>query len=467
MRPQDLINGEIYNDTFGGGVAETALGPGVLVLAALAIVLILTLRRRLILVPLMFALFLLPFGQTLVLGGVHLYVSRIVIAVALLRAVTSRPSKAPLFGAGYNTIDKLFILWAILRASTFVLRSGEVGSVVNQVGVLWDVLGGYLVIRFLIQDEDDALRVTKMLCAIVGVLGLTLLYEKLYDVNLYAFLAGSPIIPEIRQGAVRAKGPFHHAILAGTFAATLLPLFVWLWKSKKASVLGASGLLASAIVTAAAASSTPVGTFGATVCAMCLWPFRQWMRAFRWGLLIGIVFLNFAMHAPVWWALEHIDLAGGSAGEHRAELIDNFVRHFGDWWLIGTNDNAKWGFEMWDLSNQFVAEGEQGGLAGVICFVAMICICFKWVGISRKRTRGDRGKEWWFWLLGVALFANVVAFFGISYFDQTRYSWYILLAMISVATASLRSKRVPQDKSDALDTVAEYRTVRAVAAEFR
>jgi hypothetical protein len=44
------------------------------------------------------------------------------------------------------------------------------------------------------------------------------------------------------------------------------------------------------------------------------------------------------------------------------------------------------------------------------------------------------------WALGSALFANMVAFLGISFFDQTIVVWYALLAMISAATV-VRSKK--------------------------
>jgi hypothetical protein len=48
---------------------------------------------------------------------------------------------------------------------------------------------------------------------------------------------------------------------------------------------------------------------------------------------------------------------------------------------------------------------------------------------------GDHDKEWYLWLLGAALFSHIVAFFGISYFDQTRVSWFALFAIIVAATA--------------------------------
>src|SRR5262249_15970289 len=149
---------------------------------------------------------------------------------------------------------------------------------------------------------------------------------KLTGVNLYGILGGQRIVPEIRNGSIRAQGPFHHAILAGTFGATLVPLFYWLWKSKGSKFLGAAGMLASTVITVSATSSTPVSAYLAGVAAICLWPFRRNLRIFRWSIVLGIIVLNFVMKAPVWWALEHVDLAGGSAGQHRAELIDNFFR---------------------------------------------------------------------------------------------------------------------------------------------
>ncbi len=428
------------NNTFGGGTAETVLGTGVLVLMVIAILLVFLLPRRWFLVPLMFAIFLLP-TQSFVIGGFHLFVSRILILAGLGRAMASRSPNSHLFGGGYNAVDTLFILYAIFHVSAFVLLYREMGALANQLGFLWDLLGGYFLMRFLIQDDDDVQRIVKIFSVVAAVLAATVLYEKFYDVNLYGFIAGHPIIPEIRNGSIRAQGPFHHAILAGTFGATLLSLFFWLWKSGKSKLLGLIGMLASSAITFASASSTPVSAYLAGILAICFWPIRGRMRMVRWGIVLAILTLNMVMRAPVWWALEHVDLAGGSAGEHRAELVDNFIRHFGDWWLIGTKDNAKWGFEMWDQSNQYIADGETGGVATFICLIGVISVSFRRIGISRRSLQGDRPQEWYVWLLGAALFSHTVAFLGISYFDQTQFTWYALLAMISATTAPLLKAR--------------------------
>jgi len=248
-------------------------------------------------------------------------------------------------------------------------------------------------------------------------------------------------LPEIREGSVRAQGPFHHAILSGTFGATLLPLFLWLWHSERSRSLGIVGVLAATVITVCAGSSTPVSAYLAGLLAICLWPLRKNMRVLRWGIVVGILALNFAMHAPVWWLLAHVDLAGGSAGHHRAELIDNFVNHFGDWWLIGTKDFGSWGFLMKDISNQYVAEGEVGGLVSFVCIIAVITVCFKKIGSARKLVQGAY-KEWYFWLLGSTLLAHTAAFLGIGYFDQTKYAWYALLAMIIAATCAASKEPV-------------------------
>jgi hypothetical protein len=141
------------------------------------------------------------------------------------------------------------------------------------------------------------------------------------------------------------------------------------------------------------------------------------------------------MKAPVWFLIARVDIVGGSSGYHRAMLVNDFITHFRDWWLVGTAENAQWGFTMWDLCNQFVSEGELGGLATFACFVAMIVLAFSTIGKARKSVEGDREKEWYFWLLGATLLSHVTAFFGVSYFDQTRVLWFATLAFVVTATA--------------------------------
>jgi hypothetical protein len=55
-------------------------------------------------------------------------------------------------------------------------------------------------------------------------------------------------------------------------------------------------------------------------------------------------------------------------------------------------------------------------------------------------------------MLGVAMLAHVVAFIGISYFDQTQVLWYAFLAIISTCATKLRG--IAKRTSPALDLTA-------------
>jgi hypothetical protein len=428
---------EPKNFRFGGGLAETMLHPVVLVAMLITIALMLLLPRKYAAVPLLFLVFLTPHGQQVVVGGVHVFVFRIVILFTWIRVCgTKLSSSAKTITGQWTSVDTAFTCWAIVRVFACILLYWQAGAAINQVGFLLDAFGGYFLLRYLIQDEEDILRVVKALAAITAILALCILNEKFRGQNIFGYLGGVSIVPELRDGAIRPQGPFGHPLLAGTFAATLLPLFVWLWISGRAKALGLVGLISSTIVTMASASSTPLLAYAAAIMGICFWPIRKKMRSIRWGLVIGLITLHLIMKAPVWFIITHIDLIGASSGYHRAFLVDQFIRHFWDWWLVGTKDNANWGWDMFDLSNQYVAEGVTGGLLGLVFFIAMISRGFGRLGDARKVVDGDSRQEWLIWLLGSSLFAHCVGFFGVSYWDQTQVAWFALFAMICTVTTA-------------------------------
>jgi hypothetical protein len=384
-------------------------------------------------------IFLAPWGQQIYFAGVHLFVPRILILVALVRVAFTNPnSPNSRFAGGLNPVDTVFILWVIVRAITFIIVfRGDSGAIIYQGGFVWDVLGGYILLRMLIQTEDDIVRVVKLFAVVVVVCGLTMLNEKLRGQNVFGYLGSIPVVSEIREGAIRAQGPFAHPILAGTFGVTLVPLFWWLWYSRKSRVLAALGFIGSTLMMFSCASSTPLFAYLAAFIGLAFWPFRNRMRTFRWGVAFAIITLHMIMKAPVWFLIAHVDLIAGNSGYHRAELIDQCIRHFSDWWLIGTNLSSTWGFDMWDLSNQFVAEAETGGLITFIFFVLIISRSYSRIGRARKIVENQSTQEWFMWFLGVALFTHIVSYFGISYFDNVKIYWCAFLAIVAAATAPI------------------------------
>lgn len=427
-----------HGPAFGGGAVASVLSPIVLVGLIVAIVLVLFLPRKYVIVPVLLLIFLTPLGQQMYVGGVHWLVSRIIILTGLIRLLwMKRGPKKQLMAGGINSIDKAFFGYVLFEALSTVLLYMQSQALVNQFGFLIDTLGAYFLLRCLIQDEEDIYRSLKCLAVLALVIGISMMREQLTLQNAFGLLGGTRLTPEIREGKIRSQGVFQHSILAGVFAAVLIPLFFLLWKNGKAKVLAAAGFVGATVMTWTSQSSTPLLAYVAGLLGICLWPIRKKMRNLRWGLVIAILLLAMVMKAPVWFLIAHIDLTGGSSGYHRAELVDQFIRHFSDWWLVGTKDASTWGWDMWDVQNQYVDAGETGGLAGFVFFIALISRSFARLGNARKCVNGDKNQEWYLWFLGAALFANCLAFIGSNYFDQTRISWFLLLVIISTATTPI------------------------------
>jgi hypothetical protein len=147
------------------------LSPIVRVAMLVAVASILLLPRKFLAGSFLLIAFLIPSGQMLVVSGVHLYVVRIVILLGIGRLVAAEfTSKASIFGGGFNTIDKLFLCWAISRSLAFMLLYGKMDAVVNQFGFMWDSLWGYFLLRFAIRDEEDISRTTKIFALMTMIL---------------------------------------------------------------------------------------------------------------------------------------------------------------------------------------------------------------------------------------------------------------------------------------------------------
>lgn len=422
----------------GGGPTESVLSPIVLIAMLVAIALVFLLPRKYAAVPILLSIFLIPLGQQVVVGGVHWLAGRIIMLCGLLRVKVT--DKVPLVG-GLNSIDRAFLVCVLCEAAATILQYNlQSQAWINQFGFLIDYLAGYFVLRALIEDEDDVYRVLKCMAVLTVVLGICMVREQLTLQNVFGLLGGTRVTPDVREARIRSQAVFQHALTAGTFAAVLLPLFLLLWKNGKAKALAIVGIVGCTVMTMCSNSSTPLLAYAGGILAICLWPLRKNLRTVRRVLVVVLVSLHLVMKAPVWFLIARVDLTGSSSGYHRAELVDQFIRHFSDWWLIGIEDVASWGWDLWDTQNQYVNVGETGGLLALIFFIVMISRACARIGNARRQVEGDE-REWLMWFLGAAVFANVVAFFGVDYFDQSKVAWFMLLAIISAVTAPILQAR--------------------------
>lgn len=424
MEPQHL--------RFGGGAAGTVLHPLVAVQALIAITLILCLRRKYAIVPFILAVFTISVGQVVVVAGIHFTVLRVLILSGLLRMLVSKQAR---FAGGFAAVDRLVTLWAFSSLVIVSIQLMETQAFIKNLGDFLDLLGGYYVVRFLIRDLEDVKLATKALAAVAVVMGLCMINEQITHWNVFGMLNGGSAIPQIRDGKLRSEGAFDVYIDAGVFGAVLVPMLVWLWSDRKSRFEVYLGLMGAVTMMLTCNSSTPILAFGAGILGLCLWRFRARMRLFRWALALTLLALHLVMNGPVWSLIARIDLTGSSSGYHRYYLVDNCIRHFSDWWLLGYKDFGNWGWDMWDLSDQYVAVCLTGGLITFVIFVALLSRSFGTLGSARKRwaAAGDRKQAWFCWCLGCTLFAHLVGWFGCSYMAKMEMTLSILLAMISVA----------------------------------
>lgn len=418
---------EFNQKDLGHGAAGSMLHPLVAVALLVTIILMMVRPRKYVIVPLLLCTFLVPRGQELLLAGAHLYVRLIVILVGFVRLAKDKFHIA----GGLNSIDKIFIAWACYRVFAAIVTNWP-GGTNEQLAFLLQALCGYFLMRYLIQNEEDVARTAKTLAVCALILGASMMLERAVMVNPWGYyLGGTDVVPLIRNGSVRAQATFGHSILAGCFGGTLVPLFIWLWK-RKDRVFAIVGIAGSTMMVLTANSSTPLLAYIAGVLGVLLWPVRRKTRAIRWSIVAVLAVLAVVMNAPVWFVIAHVDVVGGSGGYDRAFLIDMCIRHFKDWWLFGTNQNGTWGFDMWDMSDQFVAEAETGGLIALVCFIAIISKCFGRLGTMRKKVRTK--EQWLLWCLGATMLAHIFAYFGVAYWDQTQIWWFAFLAMVSAMT---------------------------------
>ncbi len=430
------------------------LHPLVALWLVIAVVLVLSRPRKQALGVFLVSCFCIPIGQVVVLGTLHFSVLRILVIAGLIRRASSGGSLSRgKFPGGFNAVDQAVVLWTVSALVTLSLQWMNSQSLIHNLGDFLDALGGYFVVRFLIPDGEGIRRAIKVLAVICIIQGACMLNEQIAHRNIFGYLGGMPLTVTVRDGKIRSQGVMG-CLYAGVFGGALIPWLLWLWTGGKSRILASAGIAGAMAMAITSNSSTSLLALGGSFLGLAFWFLRKQMRLVRWALALTLVGLHLVMKAPVWALIAHIDLTGSSSGDHRYKLMDNCIRHFSDWWLIGYKYYDAWGYDMWDLCNQFVVVALTGGLITLIFYISIFKRSFAAIGTARKRVNGDRAREWLLWCLGVDLFANVVAHFGINYMTQLMMSLFPLLACISVAAFEAKKVTVPKAEAPTQEQLA-------------
>ena len=373
-------------------------------------------------------------GQSVDVFGFNFMAIRFVELTAFLRMLSRRELPA---GKLLKT-DKWLIASLVLYTLVFMLRTRVINK--YQIGLMVDGLMVYFVFRGLLVDWNDFCFFMKGAVAILVPFAFLMEYESHVGRNLFAVMGGVPETPVFRNGHYRCQASFRHAITAGTVGATFLPLCVGFLFQKSSRSWAMLGVLASGTIVFASHSSGPLMAAIIALAGWGCWRFRRRMTWVRRGIVAVLTALHFAMGRPVWFIFDRISGIIGGDGWHRANLIDKFVKHFGEWWLVGMpmEDTVDWAATVTksgyvDITNYYVSLGVNGGLASLAVFVGMLTFCMKQVGLGLCVVRNAGVQtamaEPVLWGVGVAIVTHALNLLSVSYWDQSYVIWYIHLAV--------------------------------------
>ncbi len=395
-------------------------------------------------IPLLITVCYMPTGQEFNIGGLDFQFFRVLLVIGWFRAWVRRETWALKF----NKLDWVFLWWAVVTLVLGTLANPTTERFINRGGEVFNAVGAYYLFRCWIKDLDNLIRLLRFLAVMIVPLAVSMIVEKFTTHNIFSVFGGVPEITGIRDGRLRCQGAFRHPILAGTYGATMFPMFVGLWFVEERQRLRAAlGAVSGIVVSIAAASSGALLAMLSAFFALALWRARYQMRWLRRGLLLGILAVAFVMKAPVWYIFDRISSITGGTGWYRSYIIDQAISHFDEWWLVGSTYTAHWapGGEVvvgdrnnMDIIDHYVAEGLGGGLLKLGLFVTLILMCFRTVGRwSCRPSLPSSPVQLLIWSVGACLFAHCVSFLSVSYFDQIIIMWYWLLAVFSMLADEL------------------------------
>ena len=371
-------------------------------------------------------------GQGFDLGPFSFTIIRILLAAGIVRVIV----RGERIAGDLNRIDWLMFAFGVWALISSAFHKDPSAALIFRLGFVYNTCGVYFLLRIFCQSIDDVIGLYRMIAILLIPVAAEMLFEKVAAHNLFSVLGGVAESPAIREGRIRAQGPFAHSILAGTVGAVCLPFMIGLWKQNRRTA--GAGIVACITIVFASASSGPIMSAMAAIGALFMWYYRHNMRLIKWFAVLGYIALDIVMKAPAYYLMARIDLAGGSAGWHRAYLIEMAFKHLNEWWLAGTDytlhwmpTGVSWSPDHTDITNYYIKMGVIGGLPLMILLIIIFIRGFSYVGQTLKAADAlPLESRFILWALGSALFAHAVTCIAVSYFDQTFIFLYITLAAI-------------------------------------
>ena len=268
------------------------MNSSVIVFLVACAVALLALPRRWAPVPIVIAVCYITRAQSINLGPYSFTPVRILLAIGLVRLLIRREWLAH----GFTGLDRLILVWGLWMVLSTFFHNDPSTQVVNRLGLVFDGWGLYFLFRIFCRSRDELSLVFRIVAVLLVPIAAAMVVENITVRNPFAVFGGVPAIPDVRDGRVRAQGPFAHSILAGTIGAVTFPLMIGLWSLHRR--LAMLGMAACIMIVLASSSSGPIMSALMGVAAICLWPYRQSLHRFRRAAVVCYLLLMVVMSRP-------------------------------------------------------------------------------------------------------------------------------------------------------------------------
>ncbi|MCC6795767.1 MAG: hypothetical protein IT366_11675 [Candidatus Hydrogenedentes bacterium] len=427
------------------GAGTTVVHPVGLIMLLLCGGLFILLPRRQAIWPFILLLCVISPRQAVAIGGFNLYFARfVVLLLGPLRGLL----RGELNGSRWNRLDLLVVLFGLWSFFAGALNFDFSAAVMKQrSGYFSEMLGTYFLCRMLLRDIDDVKSAVSALSLISLPILMFFLVEYSTGRNMFSAFGGVPEITTTREGRMRCQGAFGHPIMAGVFWATMLPLIlagvVGRWRGHYWYIIGSVAGIGAILLTA---SSTPLLGIAVFIVAWCLFPVRRYAKYWFMALGLLILLLHLIMKSPVWSLIQRIDVTPGNSAYHRYIIVDAFMTHAHEWWLMGSRVGTEhWGHFTFDTANQFVSTGVSSGILGLCLLFMIISVAMRASGRMQIECP-ELG-----WGTGVSIFVLSVCFFGISIWAQMHFAWAFPIAI--AGSLGFKSVEPVDDEEQIVGTV--------------
>ena len=223
----------------------TFIHPAIVVLIIVSCILIPVINIRYSIFLMVLLSIIIPKTQRISIFTLNFNIIRLILLTGWIKIIFNKELKL----VKTEKIDKTIIYYVMVSSIVYVIQQSNLNAVIHMLGFSYDVIGTYFLYRIIIKRKEDISTIINSLAIVSVILAIFMFYEQWTGKNWFYVIGAENKFTPARMGLLRSSGPFGHAITAGLFGATMIPLCFSMWRHKWGSpFFGFVGMLSACIV---------------------------------------------------------------------------------------------------------------------------------------------------------------------------------------------------------------------------